>query len=408
MSARIPKNFIPDPFGYHQEIELHIESLTNLGIGLGRMDDWVVMVPFALPGEHIRARVFRNRSNYSEADLIEVMEASPDRAEPFCKLYGQCGGCQYQHLRYEAELEWKRQQVADCLLRIGAIEYDVPMPVGSPRQTHYRSKLTPHYPKRTPGQFPIGFHHVGTRSRMVDVPECPIATEAINEALPQARKRVHQSRGKKGGTLLLRHTLEGVTSDHSALVSEKLGNLVLSFNAGDFFQNNPFALPALVDYVVTQASAVQVRNLVDAYCGSGLFALSAAKHFERVAGVEISQRSIQWATANAAANNIPNATFISGRAEAIFDGLTYNGSETAMIIDPPRAGCDTLFIEQLVAFAPQRLVYVSCDPSTQARDLKHLLENGYILKAIQPFDLFPRTRHIENVAVLDRAYSKTF
>lgn len=396
-----PKRFNPEPFAYHEELELTIDSLTNLGLGLGRVNGWVVMVPFALPGERIRARVYRNHGNYSEADLLEVLEASADRVEPFCRLFGECGGCQYQHLRYSAELEWKRQQVAESLLRIGGICWEVPTPVGSPREQYYRSKLTPHYPKRTPENFPIGFHHVGTRSRMVDVPHCPIATEAINEALPEARRMVRQSRGKKGGTLLLRHSLEGVTQHHGAVVSEKVGDLVLSFPAGDFFQNNPFALPGLVAHVVAQASAGAETHLVDAYCGSGLFALSAARQFTKVAGVEISERSIHWARANAAANHLPHVTFLAGKAEAIFEGLDFEGSVTAMIIDPPRSGCDPRFLEQLLAFSPSRLVYVSCDPATQARDLRILLDGGYRLQHIQPFDLFPRTRHIENVALLE-------
>lgn len=401
-----PRNFIPEPFGYHQEIELRIDSLTNLGVGLGRIDGWVVMVPFALPGELVKARVYRNRVNYSDADLVEVIEASTDRIEPVCKLFGECGGCQYQHMSYDAQLAWKKQQVTEALERIGGIEVKVNEPIGSPKEFGYRSKLTPHYPKRTPGDFPIGFHRAGTRSQMIDVYYCPIATDEINQALPEARKRVRNEKGKKkkGGTLLMRHTLEGVTSDHGDIVSEKVGDLVINFKAGDFFQNNPFALPELVRYVIAEASNSKTTSLVDAYCGSGLFALSAAAEFDLVAGVEVSERAIEWARANAAANHMDNVRFIAGKAEAIFEGLEFGATRTAMIIDPPRSGCDELFIRQLIDFAPTRLVYVSCEPTTQARDLKMLIEDGgYTVLKVQPFDLFPQTRHIENVVTLENA-----
>lgn len=403
--SKPPRKFISDPFEYHQEIELRVDSLTNLGVGLGRIDGWVVMVPFALPGEQVKARIYRNRANYSDADLIEVIEASADRVTPVCSLYGECGGCQYQHMAYEAQLLWKRQQVTDSFERIGGITVEVNAPQGSPEQFHYRSKLTPHYPRQTPGDFPIGFHRVGTRSTIIDVPQCPIATNEINEALPAARQRARTAnkKGKKGGTLLMRHTLEGVTSDHGDVVSEKAGNLVLQFKAGDFFQNNPFALPELLRYVLKEASSGNASSLVDAYCGSGLFALSAAAHFEQVAGVEISQRAIEWARTNAAANHLENIRFIAGQAEAIFDGLEFDGQDTAMIIDPPRSGCDELFIRQLINFAPVRLVYVSCEPTTQARDLKMLIDDGgYRILRVQPFDLFPQTRHIENVVTLEK------
>lgn len=405
--SNIPRKFVAEPFEYHQEIELRIDSLTNLGIGLGRIDGWVVMVPFALPGELVKAKVYRNRSNYSDADLVEVIEASSDRIEPVCKLFGECGGCQYQHMNYEAQLGWKKQQVTEALERIGGIEVAVNDPIGSPKQFGYRSKLTPHFPRRSPEDFPIGFHRVGTRSQMIDVYHCPIATDEINEFLPEARNRVRNETGKgkkKGGTLLMRHTLEGVTSKHSDIVSEKVGDLVINFNAGDFFQNNPFALPELVRYVIGEASNSKTTSLVDAYCGSGLFALSAAGHFDQIAGVEVSQRSIEWARANAAANHMDNVRFVTGQAEAIFEGLEFDGSKTAMIIDPPRSGCDESFIRQLIDFAPTRLVYVSCDPATQARDLKMLTEDGgYQILKVQPFDLFPQTRHIENVVTLEKA-----
>jgi tRNA/tmRNA/rRNA uracil-C5-methylase (TrmA/RlmC/RlmD family) len=176
----------------------------------------------------------------------------------------------------------------------------------------------------------------------------------------------------------------------------------LKFLARDFFQNNPFILPAFAGHVRAQAAASGARFLVDAYCGSGLFALSAASAFERVAGIEISETSVAFARENAAANGMANAVFQAGDAAAIFAGLDFPPGDTVVVIDPPRRGCDEGFLRQLFAFGPRAVVYVSCDPATQMRDLVHFFAAHYELRAVQPFDLFPQTRHLECVITLQR------
>ena len=177
------------PFPYHTELELEIATLTNLGSGLGRVAlpgeteaKWVVMVPFTLPGERVRARIFRNHKNFSEADLVAVTVPSPHRVAPVCPLFARCGGCQYQHLAYAEQLAWKRRQVAELLQHMAGIaDFPVAPVVGSPRERHYRSKITPHFnPPREGLPLPVGFLRQGTRFDIVDVPQCPIATEAIN------------------------------------------------------------------------------------------------------------------------------------------------------------------------------------------------------------------------------------
>ena len=401
-----PKNFVAEPFHYHEEVELVVDSLTNLGMGLGRVDGWVVMVPFVIPGERVKARIFRNFTNYSDADLLEVIEASPDRIKPQCNLFTTCGGCQYQHLSYDRQLLEKTAHVKELLQKLGAIEHPVEHAVGSPQIYNYRSKITPHYNRPSQdGSQPIGFLRFGRRNQIVDVEQCPIATEAINHALPEEREQARRAGGRKrrqrGGTLLLRHVVEGVVNDPQAIVSERVGDLSFQFKAGEFFQNNPYVLPKLVDYVAQEASLLGARYLVDAYCGVGLFALSTAKLFEAVVGVEISQQSVLWAQANAKISGIKNTRFLIGKAEAIFKDLEFPASETAMVIDPPRKGCDEGFRQQLLKYRPQRLVYVSCDPATQARDLKDFVVGGYVITRIQPFDLFPHTRHIENIVSLN-------
>ncbi|CAI8309465.1 MAG: 23S rRNA (uracil-C(5))-methyltransferase RlmCD [Opitutia bacterium UBA7350] len=405
MPSETPKNFIPEPFAYHQEVEVKVESLTNLGMGVGRVNGWVVMVPFVIPGETVRARIFRNFSNYSDADLVEVLKRSPQRVEPLCPRFQTCGGCQYQHIQYQQQLDQKTRQVSELMEKLGDITYPVEGAIGSPQLYGYRSKLTPHYNRpHADGSQPIGFLRFGRRREIVDVEQCPIATKAINAALPEVREAARRGGGKKrrqrGGTLLLRDVLEGVVTNPQAVVSERVGEVTFQYKAGEFFQNNPFILPELVRYVAKESQAGGVRYLVDAYCGVGLFALSLARDFESVAGVEISQASVLWAQANARISGIENARFLIGKAEAIFHGLDFPSKETALVIDPPRKGCDAGFCEQLLDYAPARLVYVSCDPATQARDIQSFVAGGYRITKIQPFDLFPHTRHIENVVSL--------
>jgi tRNA/tmRNA/rRNA uracil-C5-methylase (TrmA/RlmC/RlmD family) len=359
---------------------------------------------------------------------LEVLTPSPHRTDPKCPLFGRCGGCQYQHLTYVEQLKWKRQQVEELLKYMAGVEFAVAPVIASPREFGYRSKITPHFSAPWRGKegssnkdqvpvpeipsvpIPIGFLKQSSRFDLVDVPQCPIATPEINAKLPEVRARVHAKAAageyERGATLLLRHAKDGVTTDYDAVITEEIPQadpakpLQLHFLARDFFQNNPFILPAFTRYVREQAAGSGAKFLVDAYCGSGLFALSCAPAFEKVAGVELSATSVKFATENAAENGITNATFLSGDASQIFSGLTFPAIDTAVVIDPPRKGCDELFLNQLFAFGPRAVIYVSCDPATQMRDLKGFLAAGYRLNAVQPFDLFPQTRHLECVITL--------
>lgn len=400
----VPKGFVAEPYGYHEEVELRVDDLSNLGVGVGRIDGWVVMVPFALPGERVRARIWCNHKNYSEADLVEVLEASPERVEPQCGLFGACGGCQYQHLAYEAQLKWKQRQVRELFARLAGVEVMVEATHASPQTYGYRSKLTPHYKRPRPDRpTPVGFLRVNG-SRIVDVPQCPIATETINAALPAARARI-QAGGKefrRGGTLLLRDTMEGVVTDMREVVLTRVGAWTFQFVAGEFFQNNPYILPEFIKFIVEEAAVDGAQFLVDAYSGVGVFAIAGAERFERVQGVEVSAPAVKLAHGNARMNGVTNAEFLIGSAEEIFAKVEFPGEASAVILDPPRRGAEEAFLRQLVTFAPARVVYVSCEPSTQARDAKYLLGHGYELVRLRPFDLFPQTRHIESVAVFRR------
>jgi 23S rRNA (uracil1939-C5)-methyltransferase/tRNA (uracil-5-)-methyltransferase len=346
----------------------------------------------------------RDPAGDAQADLLEIVASAPERRVPHCPLFGVCGGCQVQHLPYPRQLAWKSAIVRDLMAPLGLGDR-VAACVGSPREFGYRSKITPHHDRPRPGEpLPIGFLKVGRRSQLVDVERCPLATDAINARLPTFRDEIREAARsrRRGATFLLRDAASGVTTDPDARVVERVGAVELEFFAREFFQNNPFLLPALVDAVVGAASASGARVLVDTYSGSGLFALSAAGRFGAVVGVEVSPGAVAAARANAERNHIGNARFVVADAAHIFADLDVPGAEAAVVVDPPRKGCGPAFLDQLVAFAPRTVVYVSCNPVSLAADLARLLPAGYTVEAIQPFDMFPQTRHVETVAVLSR------
>ena len=406
---RVPKKFNSQPFAYHEELILTIDNLSNMAWGVARHDGWVVFVPFALPGEVVKARIWKNEKNCSHADLLEVLTPSLDRQEPHCPLFGQCGGCQYQNISYARQLEWKTQQVGELLRLQAGLDVPVSPAIGSPQEYGYRSKITPHFkkPKEEGDQKEvprIGFLKAGSRFDIVDVAHCPIAMDCLNEALPKIRAEVkaNASQYKLGATLLLRASEGRVERNPRSVATEEVNGITYHFLAGDFFQNNPFILPLFTQYVAEKARSGGAKYLVDAYCGSGLFALALASSFEEVSGVEVSETAADWARKNAEVNGIANCQFLAASAETIFSQITYPATETTVVIDPPRKGCDKLFLDQLFAFGPKQVVYVSCNPATQIRDLAHFKDAGYKVKEVQPFDLFPQTKHLETIVLLSK------
>ena len=441
------RKFNEFPFKYHQEIELKIDDVTNTGLGLGKysrddpespLKDWVVMVPHVISGELVRVRIHTNFNRYSEADLIEVIEPSSSRITPSCKYFGVCGGCQYQHMTIEFQRELKRKHVVHVLKTIGKIgnAEDIVNPVVGTEHTYqYRSKITPHYnaPRNPDEDVVIGFQRLKSKS-ILDIDECLIATPNVGRVYSEKRDEIKESvlqkireaaanpdpKKKKivGATLLFREDSSGnVITNQVQEMKQTVENLTFSYKANDFFQNNPHVLPFMVNHVMSHArkdftnkSSTSLASqpipsckyLVDAYCGSGLFAVFAGQYFEKVIGIEISSQAVQNARKNALQNNMNNVLFKEGSSDNIFKEIGHLPSKhTVIVIDPPRAGCTESFLSQLCSFRPKRIIYVSCDPATQARDALYLWNHAYVITDITPFDLFPQTRHIENVMVFE-------
>ncbi|PWN49197.1 S-adenosyl-L-methionine-dependent methyltransferase [Violaceomyces palustris] len=450
-----------------EELEVEIVRLNSHGDGLALAPsgDWVIAVPNTLPGEKVLCRIISNERIWSRAVLVKVLvkNESLRRDELVgCKYFGTCGGCQYQMLTYQDQLNIKKRVVENAFKHYSGLDASlipaVMETMPSPKQYNYRTKLTPHFDlpqelrKRRGGgrrkgnnqpsekdageyEFNIGFDCVGTK-RVMDIEECPIATATINKDLPGERERVKKTihTYKNGATILLRDSLREYTSvaednlvadsdvsaspdtvtvtDHKATVKERVAETLFESPAGTFFQNNRSILPSLIEYVRDQVLAFVPppteggleadRYLVDAYCGSGLFSLCLAKIFKEVSGVEISSESIKYANKNAELNGITNAKFLAGEAEKIFAQIQYPSDQTTVIIDPPRRGCDEAFITQLVNLGPANIVYVSCNVHTQARDVGSLLSKApeYEILSIRGADLFPQTYHVEGVCVL--------
>lgn len=274
--SRRTKTFNNYPFPYLEELELNIESLSNLGDGVAKvsLNDtdgseklWTIFTPLTLPGEKVRVQIWRNAKNCSHAKLVKVLEPSPDRVQPPCPQFGRCGGCQYQHLTYAEQLKWKQKQVADALSHLAGISHPVNETLPSPEEWEYRSKITPHLQKSKKGQIQkIGFLQKGSQRDLVAFDSCAIALSEINHALPRVFEGI-KSRPKSyknGETILLRANSERVFENPREIISEEVGGLTFHFLAGDFFQNNPFILPSFVDYVKKQAGTDN-PYLVDAY-----------------------------------------------------------------------------------------------------------------------------------------------
>ncbi len=407
-------------FNIGGEFELTVTDVVYGGKGLARLEGLVVFVPGTLPGERVKAVLVQKHARFADARLIEVLEASPQRAEPACPLTGstrapsaRCAGCSYQHANYPEELRIKQNQFVNLLERLGKTDPAVCLPaVASPQETGYRNKMVLH----AAAGDRVSFGYVAEDNKTVlDVPACPLAMPAINELLGKARAdRAFMAGLDPDEPVTFRCTARNGAQCWPAIGGHRgptrlteeawFGDIVVPYKS--FFQVNP-----AVGNLVTRAAAEMVtaagcEAVVDLYGGVGVFALAARKAgVAQAYGVDMDNRAIRAARINAQTLGIDNVEFDTLRA---IDGLKktmpgINPSHTAVIIDPPRRGIEKGLAELLALFKPRLIVYVSCAADTLARDIARLSGFGYKVKSAQLFDMFPRTALFESVAVLEQA-----
>ncbi|ODV88712.1 hypothetical protein CANCADRAFT_32229 [Tortispora caseinolytica NRRL Y-17796] len=403
-------------------IAIYDHKATPRAPGIRRFE--VLLIPSVLPGEQVSAKIRYTEQFWSRCDLLSVdSHFSPMRNNDLvqCKYFGQCSGCQFQMVPYPDQLILLRNTVKrayETLCDLPKIPQILPtMP--SPQQFMYRTKITPHFSKpKNDEPLKIGFNMAGGAPGEIDIEDCIIATQPIRDSMKQERLNIAANidKYKNGATLLLRETYKlddngqfypTTTTDNNETATTFVGKWRFEYFAGDFFQNNASILVDFTNYV-KQNIGTNIKYLVDAYCGAGLFSVTCSDSAERILGIDISAPSIKSAKRNAELNNIKNATFIAGNAEAIFEPVKTETEPdlTAVIIDPPRKGCDTKFLNQLLEFSPKKIIYISCNVFTQARDLKYFLTHPsgapYTVESVRGVDLFPQTRHVESIAVLSR------
>ena len=437
--------------------EIALEGLTSEGQGVGRLDGLTVFVDGGLPDEKVLISIEEQKKNYAVGKLIDIIEPSADRVEPRCPLANRCGGCQLQHLSYEGQLRWKSRQVIDAVERIGKLEVDVEPTIGMNDPWRYRNKMQ--FPVgRSKDGLLIGCYAKRTHE-IIDTNECLIQRSANDEMLRAARRVLERFNisaydedrhvgvmrhvmgrvGLDGETMLvlvtatkelphskalvkaLREELPSVTTIQQNIqtyhnnvilgretkilygartIRDRINGLKFNISARSFFQVNTLQAEKLYRTAIEYAGLTGRETVLDAYCGTGTIGLSMARSARRAIGVEIVSTAIADAKRNARENNIRNAEFILGDVDRVMPRLMSEGVSVA-VIDPPRAGCERRVLEALASMGLERIVYVSCNPATLARDLAILSAIGYRAKKIQPVDMFPMTSHVESVALIE-------
>jgi 23S rRNA (uracil1939-C5)-methyltransferase len=436
-------------------VEIAVTDLLSNGQGVGRAAGVVVFAWGPLPGERARVRITLVKAKYAVGDLLELLATSPERSAPFCRVFGVCGGCQVQHLGYAAQLAWKRTMVESALRRIGGIrEAHVDEPIGMANPRAYRNKMALVVRPASPGA-EFGFYQARSHD-IVPVETCPVVAPQLDRTIellwaaarqPQtaaafadARHVVARVGRSSGGTVLsittarssptlrrlagaLERALPGVVGIANAFepaspnavtgrkgatvagradIEEEIGGVTFRVSAASFFQINSEMVGKIFEFLRPQVR--QGTRIIDVYCGAGTFSLFFAALGATVVGIEENPNAVREARANAERNGLASsASFVAGRSERL---LRTGASAEALIaadvvfLDPPRKGSDEVTLGTIAAARVPSIWYLSCNPSTLARDLVQLIAAGYALGAVQPFDMFPQTGHIEALAML--------
>jgi 23S rRNA (uracil1939-C5)-methyltransferase len=397
--------------------EVTIEKLVYGGDGLAHVGTQAVFVPFAAPGDSLRVRITAVERSYARGAIEEILSPSPLRRTPPCRHFGACGGCQLQHLDYRAQLEVKAEFVRESLRRIGKINWERAIPVRAAPEFSYRSraeiKIARPPSRDAAARARLGFFGAGTHE-VCEVKDCLTLLPSANRELqrlhaepslvPHDATRVYLTAGDEE-VIVTPATGEGARAaelDALGTAHQNIAGINYGFGVKSFFQSNRLLAEELVAVALSHPVADERgRVAVDLYAGVGFFSLPLARRFERVYAVEGNRLAVEHGVANARANHITNVQYEAVSVEAWLKYKAHAAPRPDLVLlDPPRAGAGEQVIRRLVALAPPAVTYVSCDPSTLARDLRLLADGGYRIDSITALDMFPQTFHVETVAQL--------
>ncbi|MEE9552710.1 MAG: 23S rRNA (uracil(1939)-C(5))-methyltransferase RlmD [candidate division Zixibacteria bacterium] len=442
-------------------IRLTVDSLAFGGKGVSKVNGFVVFVEHGYPGDEIDARIYKARGNFAESRVETLIKPSPHRIAPACKHFGPCGGCKWQNLDYSIQKKYKADQLKDALVHLGGIPEPPIEPIISAHKIYYyRNKMEFSFHAGLDGEILLGLHFAGRFKDVFQLQACHLQSELSNEIVEFVRDRaielglppyhivthegflrflviregkftdqalvnivtgdgdydlkgLGEEIGKKFEKVVsVSHTVNSAKAniakgdkekilygaDH---ISEKLGNKEFKISASSFFQTNSYQVQRLYDLAVELAEPEKTDRMIDLYTGTGTIAIYFSDLVSEVIGVETVTDSVMDAKINARINSASNAEFLAGDVEEYMKKAVENDEKCdLLILDPPRAGCHPKTLKHLAAMKPRKIVYISCNPATLARDLKSLLENGYELNRAVPIDLFPHTFHMEAVCRL--------
>ncbi|HWR62255.1 MAG TPA: 23S rRNA (uracil(1939)-C(5))-methyltransferase RlmD [Clostridia bacterium] len=450
------------PVEKNRSYTVDISGLTSEGAGVAKVEGFTVFVEGALPGEQAEIKVVKVLKNYAFGKLMSILRPSEHRVEPTCEVVKRCGGCQLQHMSYEAQLQYKTQQVKDAIERIGGLkDITIHDALGMKEPWRYRNKAQ--FPVGMDGDVSIGFY-ANRSHEIINTPRCSIQDEINDKVIRIVREFIKkydisvydESTGKglirhvvtrKGfrtgelmvcivvngdglpcGKALAEMLKEGTENLKSVVlnVNKKKTNVILGeknvviygeeaiydyigefrfrISPLSFFQVNPLQTEVLYNKALEYAGLKGEETVFDAYCGIGTISLFLSQKAKKVYGVEIVSQAIENARENARLNGISNVEFLVGESETVIPGMYKKGIRAdVIVVDPPRKGCDERLLDVIAQMRPEKVVYVSCNPATLARDLKYLSERGYGVKEVQPVDMFPQTVHVEAVVRIERA-----
>lgn len=380
-------------------VEVRVERIVPRGLGIAFARGMTIFVPLSAPGDVVCARIVEIKGATAFAEIEAVIEPSPDRVVPPCEYFGTCGGCDFQQMKYAAQLEAKVAIIRDCLHRIAKVQYERGIPIiASPSEFGYRLRAQWHVDTATRS---VGYYKRNSRE-LVDIRRCPKLVPELNDALGELRNefpwksddhRVQLDAAcGDGGNISLNGPGLGEPRE---IAVEAFGER-FAFSARSFFQGNRFLIDKLVETAIGNA---QGESALDLYCGVGLFTLPLARRFRTVTGVEENAEAVRSARKNAANASIRNAEF---RVESVRSFLANHtgASMDFVLLDPPRFGTEKDTIMNLIRLRPKSVSYVACEPSVLARDLRRFDDNGYRIDSITAVDLFPQTHHVETVVHL--------